>query len=444
MRNLSLLLFWALLATGPLRAQPVPTLQAATNREFYHSYSNNKVYIETRVGTTASTPATPSEAHHNLAFVLDRSGSMAGASIQALREAMATTLNSLSTHDVVSIVLFGSEVETLVEAKSRDQVGNLDTLLAQIQPAGGAALYDALNQGAAQLRRNAGPNTVNHLILVTDGRPTKGPRELGDFTKLTEVFVREGFTLSTIGLGEDFNEDLLATLARIGNGHFRFAAQPQKLGETLQAEIAPLRTLVARDAVLTVEFGSQCDDVASYGWKLATIEHDTVTYRFPYLFADQELSLLTSAVVRPNHFTYNVATVRLRWNDLTEGSPREITQKVSVKFETDDAMVRGSENPAVIRASVSTLISEGMQRSIELIDKGDFKRALRALRHARDDAQSLNDDLEDPQAKARIGQLETYLAEVQARGLNQLDRKILRSGLFNKFETPTEEPKDKK
>jgi hypothetical protein len=85
-----------------------------------------------------------------------------------------------------------------------------------------------------------------------------------------------------------------------------------------------------------------------------------------------------------------------------------------------------------------------MQRSIELIDKGDFKRALRALRHAQDDAQSLNDDLEDPQAKARIGQLETYLAEVQARGLNQLDRKILRSGLFNKFETPTEEPKDKK
>ena len=57
---------------------------------------------------------------------------------------------------------------------------------------------------------------------------------------------------------------------------------------------------------------------------------------------------------------------------------------------------------------------------------------------------SMNDDLNDDQVKARIRQLETYLAEVQTRGLNQLDRKILRSGLFNKFETPTEEPKDKK
>ena len=139
-----------------------------------------------------------------------------------------------------------------------------------------------------------------------------------------------------------------------------------------------------------------------------------------------------------------MATVRLRWNDLTEGTPREIKQTVSIQFEADDNAVRTSSNPTVIRTSVSTLISEGMQRAIELIDKGDFKRALRALRRTRDDAQSLNYDLEDAQAKARIRQLEIYLAEVEARGLNQLDRKILRSGLFNQFETPTEEPKDKK
>lgn len=441
MRFLLLFLFWVLLASGPLQAQPVPTLQVATHREYYRADSSNTVYIETRVGTSGSAPTTPPVAHRNLAFVLDRSGSMAGAPIQALRQAMAAILNSLTQNDIVSVVLFGSEVETLVEAKQRDQLGDLDALLAQIEPAGGAALYDALNQGAAQLRRHAGPATVNQLILVTDGPPTKGPRELDDFTKLAEVFAREGFTLSTIGLGEDFNEDMLAALARIGNGRFRYAAQPQNLAESLQTEIAPQRTLVARDAVLTVEFASQCEDVATYGWKLATVERETVTYRFPYLFADQELSLLASAVVRPLRFshTYSVATLRLRWNDLTDGTSRENKQTVAINFEADHSAVRTSGNAAVIRTSVSTLISEGMQRAIEQIDKGDFKRALRALRRARDDAKSLNYDLEDKQAQARIGQLETYLTEVQARGLNQLDRKILRSGLFNQFETPTAE-----
>lgn len=443
MRLVIIFLFWTLLACSPLSAQPAPTLEAATNREFYHADSQNKVYLEVRLGTTGTALAAPPPASRNLTFVLDRSGSMAGASIQSLRQAMAATLSSLSDRDIVSVVLFGSEVETLVEAKHRDQLGNLDTLLAQIEPAGGAALYDALNQGAAQLRRYAGPATVNHLILVTDGPPTKGPRELDDFTKLAETFAREGFTFSTIGLGEDFNEDLLAALARIGNGHFRYAAQPDKLAEALQAEITPQRKLVARDAVLTVEFKSSCDDVSTYGWKQAAIDHETATYRFPYLFADQEIRVLASAMVRALRFSSTVATVRLRWSDLTDGKPLEIVKPVTIHFETDDSVVRSSDNPAVIRTSVNTLISEGMQRAIEQIDKGDFRRALRALRRARSDAQDMNFDLDDPQIKSRIHQLELYLTEVQARGLNQLDRKILRSGLYNQFETPTEEAQDK-
>lgn len=444
------LLAAALTAVARLAAGEALTLATATDREYYLPGGSRQYLIETRIGT-AEVPAdaggaasAPAAAPRNLAFVLDRSGSMAGEPLDAVRAGLRAVVAALGERDVLSVVFFGSEVETLAEARGRGELGDFDASLARVEAAGGAALYDALNQGAAQLRRNAGPTTINHLILITDGPPTKGPRELEDFTKLTAVFVREGFTFSTIGLGEDFNEDMLATLARIGNGHFHYAAQPQKLAETLQAEIAPRRTLIARDAVLTVEFNSQCDDVTAYGWKLAITEHETVTYHFPYLFAEQELSLLASAVVRPRPFGFTLATVRLRWNDPAGGGPREITRKVSVQFEANDYVVRQSARPTVIRTSVSTLISEGLQRAIEFIDKGDFKRALRALRQAREDAQSLNYDLEDTQAKARIGQLEIYLAEVQARGMNPLDRKILRSGLFNQFETPTEEPKDKK
>ena len=172
MRNPSIFLFWALLASSPLFAQPVPTLQVATNQEYYLTDASNKIYIESRVGTTASLPAAAPVAHHNLAFILDRSGSMAGAPIQALREAMATTLNSLSAQDVVSVVLFGSEVETLVEAKPRDQLGTLDTLLAQIEPAGGAALYDALNQGRA---RHANAGRRRSRLGSRDGRRLPSP-----------------------------------------------------------------------------------------------------------------------------------------------------------------------------------------------------------------------------------------------------------------------------
>ena len=312
-----------------------------------------------------------------------------------------------------------------------------------MEPAGGSALYDALNQGAAQLRRYAGPHTVNHLILLIDGPPTKGPRELDDFAKLAEVFAREGITVSTIGLGHDFNEDVLATLARVGNGHFRYVDTPGKMVDALQAELAPSRTLVARDAVLTIDFDPDCTELQSYGWLPATIKEQTISYRFPYVFAGQDLRLLVSAMVRGRMFAFKIATIRLAWKAPADDQLMETETSLKLQFDTSEDTVRKSIDPAVRRTTVSTLISEGMQEAIEQIDKGDFRKALRALRRADSEAIGLNAEFEDDAVAAKIRQLETYLAEVQARGLNRLDRKILRSGLFNQFDTPTaDDPPD--
>jgi Ca-activated chloride channel homolog len=448
MRTTAIFLLAAVLGTGALRAQPSVALEAATDRQFYREGAESEVYIEARIRATGSAAQQEPAAAtvRNITFVLDRSGSMAGEPVQALRQAVVGAIGSLAERDVVSVVLFGSEVETLIEAQRRDQAGDLEARFAQIEPAGGSALYDALNQGAAQLRRYAGTSTVNHLVLVTDGPATKGPRESDDFVRLVEVFAREGITLSAIGLGEEFDEDLLAALARAGNGRFRFVDQPDGIAGALQAEIAPMQTVVAHDAELTVEFKGYCRGVKSHGWEPAAIADTTVTYRFPHFFADQDLAVLASGKVDSfiaRNYLHEVATVRLRWRDAASGATREVSKAISLHFSTDDRAVRETINAGVFRTAVGTLISEGMQEAIEFVDKGDFRRALRALRRARDDAKSMNYSLEDAQIAATIRQLETYLADVQARGMNQLDRKILRSGLFNQFEIPTAEDEGK-
>jgi hypothetical protein len=73
MRTVIIFLFWALLAFRPGLAQPVPTLEVATNREFYHADANNKVYVKTRIDTTAAASAPGSSTIRNIAFVLDHS-----------------------------------------------------------------------------------------------------------------------------------------------------------------------------------------------------------------------------------------------------------------------------------------------------------------------------------------------------------------------------------
>lgn len=433
-----------LLTVGGLRAESALTLQATPDREFYRETYKHTVNLELKVAAPGAAAPGAAPTVRNVVLVLDRSGSMAGAPMQALREAVAAALNLLQPRDIVSVVVFGSEVEPLIEARRRDQVENLDALLAAIEPAGGAALYDALNQGAAQLRRHIGPATSNHLILLTDGPPTKGPREPADFTSLAEVFAREQITLSTIGLGADFNEDLLATIARAGRGHFRYAATPDKIAGVLQAELAPAGALLARDVVLTAEFNADCTKLESYGWAPAVIKDVTVTYRFPYVFAGQNLVVLLSADMETRRISYGLAKVRLTWTDVADGQLHSLEQKPMIMLEQDTEAVRRSANAPVIRTAVGSVISDGLQKAIEQMDKGDLRKALRELRRARSDALDLNYYLDDAQIQAMISLLDTYLAEVQARGLNQLDRKLLRSGLNNQFATPVPEDKPEK
>ncbi len=420
---------------------PALALEAATDRSIYLSNASNSVYVEARIGPVA-VPAEAAAAVRNVALVLDRSGSMADEPIRALRQAVAATLGMLAPHDIVSVVLFGSEVETLVTAQRRDEIGDLDALLARIEPAGGAALYDALNQGAAQLRRKAGSAALNHLVLVTDGPATKGPRERDDFTRLAELFAREGITLSTVGLGGDCEEDLLVALARSGNGRFHYAASPGDLETELRAEFWLLRAPVAQDVVLTVEFGYGCAEIEPLGWAPATVDDRTVTYRFPALCAGQEVGVLVSAKLTTQGPAAKAATVRLRWRDVGTGTERTVSRRLSVFFDNDSRSSRKSVNPGVMRAAVGAVISEGMQHAIEELDKGDFRRAQRELRRARTEANYINYELNDEGIAARVRVLETYLNEVESRGLNLLDRKLLRSGLHNQFDIPQADEKD--
>ncbi len=436
-----LLLIVSLLGVRAHGQEAALRLEAETARSIYSSYATSALYVEARIAAPA-TATQDATVVRNVAFVLDASGSMAGEPAQALRQALSVALGTLAPGDFVSVVVFGSEAATLQPAVGREELVTVDELLAKIEPAGGAALYDALNQGAAQLRRNAANATLNHLVLVTDGPATKGPRERSDFVKLVEAFGGEGITVSTIGLGAEFEEDLLAEMARIGRGGFRFAPAPGELAGALLADLATLRPPVASEVVLTIDFSYNCEDVEAVGWTPATVDDRTVTYRFPAVAAGQMHKVLAGARLSPGSPGSTVATVRLHWREVADGTEHDLKQRVDVWFDGGTWPARKSANIAVMRSAAGAIVSEGMQRAIERLDKGDLRRAMRELRRARQEVDLLNDDLRDPEIAAKLAVFDIYLAEVEARGLNQFDRKLLRSGLHNQFDIPTEESKD--
>ncbi len=454
-RTWGFLAVWAFFAIRLVAAASIE-LEAEAAQRFYREGADNEIFVEARIstathsepGVTPAAPAgtsTPSVPLRNIVFVLDRSGSMDGDRINALREAVAGALGTLGERDIVSIVLFGSEVETVLEAQRVEQARAALAALSPFEAVGGAALYEGLSQGAAQGRRFADAGSINQLILVTDGPSTKGPREREDFVRLVESFVRDGLTVSTIGLGDEFEEDVLAEIARAGSGRFRFATSPEELDEMVRAEVAPARAIVARDAILTIEFRPVCDRVAAYGAPAARVHRNTVTARYPRLLEGQSLSVVASgelSAFATIGIQRDLVRARLRWTDPVSGEPRELSQGITIRFSLDSRDVVETFNLRVYQAAAAALATEGLQDAIEKLDSGDPRRAVRELRRARAQLLDINNVPRDPQIATMAAQFDAYLAEVQVRGMSAVDRKILRSGLFNRFEMPVpgEEP----
>lgn len=428
-------------------------LEAEAAQQFYREGADNVIFVEARViageavETDSAQPAVQERAGspaavRNIAFVLDRSGSMDGERMEALREAVAGVLDTLDDRDVVSIVTFGSEVETFLEATRCDQARTALAALPAIEAAGGAALYEGLSQGAAQARRLGDLDSINQLILVTDGAATKGPREREDFVRLVEGFVRDGLTVSAIGLGDEFEEDVLAAIARAGGGRFRFAGDLSHLAGALRAEIAPARQIAARDAVLTLEFRTVCDDVRARGAPAARVQRSAVTIRYPRILVGQRLSVVASgelAAYGTIGIQRDLVRATLRWSDPATGEARELTEAITIRFSPDSRDAVETLDLQVYRAAAAALVTEGLQEAIERLDAGDPRRAVRELRRTRAQLLDINNTPQDADLAAMVARLDDYLAEVQSRGLSAVDRKILRSGLLNAFEMPVAE-----
>jgi Ca-activated chloride channel family protein len=439
MRSAGFVVLCFVLSFG-LRAQSDLTLSAAFDRDFYREGVKNELNVEVRVGFP--TDKSRERTIQNIALVLDRSGSMAGPRLEAQIKAAQAAIASLDPNDLLSIVTFGSEVEVLQTATRRGEAPNLDRRLAALQTAGGAALYDALSQAAAQLRRNATESVISRLILITDGPPTKGPREKDDFAKLAAALGDEGILISTIGLGEDCEEDVLAEISRQGRGRFRYTPVPEKLGDALQAEVAQPGVIAARDVVLTIEFAARSENAKSYGRFPATVAARKVVFNLPRLVGEGGQSFLASAEFDKSvrNEIRRAVSVKLQWLSPSDGERHELATVLPAYFSSNSLELTKSANVEVTRTGIDALIVDGFQDTIERLDQGDSRGASRALRETRRKARDVNFDLDDAEIAAKIARLDEFLNQISGHPMGANERKALRAGAFNRFDSPFPRP----
>jgi len=174
----------------------------------------------------------------DLVVVLDRSGSMKGRKITDARRAVLRLMDTLSPQDRLALVAYDNTAAPLsgllpMTASNRRE---LATVISGIQPGGGTNLGGGLAAGLAIFSATAPGEQHRKLILISDGLANQGitdPQALG---RMAAKDLAQDWVVSTVGVGNDFNEHLMTTLADHGAGNYYYLENPAAFAAVFERE----------------------------------------------------------------------------------------------------------------------------------------------------------------------------------------------------------------
>jgi Ca-activated chloride channel family protein len=368
----------------------------------------------------------------NVALVLDKSGSMSGAKIAQAKEAAVQAIRRLGTKDLVSIVAYSNQADSIAPAHKAGNVSKLENIIRCLRAGGGTALYAGVNQGAAELRKNLSKEYFNRIILLSDGLANQGPSSTADLVRLGRAFVKEDISVSTIGLGGGYNEDLMAGLAKEGQGNLYFAETSSELSGIFDAEIGDTLSVVARNAVIRIEVQGKAKPIRLIG-REGRIEGNEVEIEINHLYGGQEkFALLEVEVPEGNHDqSISLANISVSFNSAQGKKRHSRKTKIGCTFSKEEKAVNESVNENVIVAYVENQVAVAKEQAIQLADEGRHKEAVRELKNLNFKIEAQNRVWGSSSISQKNDQ---FLGEVeeldQAQGLSNESRKAWKSSNY--------------
>ncbi len=316
----------------------------------------------------------------NAAIVIDRSGSMQGQRIEAAQEGARVALKRLSADDKIALVAYNHNVDVLSPAAPLRDAERLTAAIDKLEASGTTALYAGVEEGGRQVEEYLSGNGVNRVVLLSDGLANVGPSQPSDLAKLGRKLASKGISVSTIGLGLDYNEDLMQRLAAASDGNHAFVERPSDLAEIFDREFGDALAVSARDITIIIECKSGFTPKRILG-RDGSIEGDKVTLKLNQLQASNERYVVIEMEGADAHGegAADVADIRVTYTDLDSGKTANAEAKPTVRFSSNAKEIDDSLNKTVMSQVTEQIATENSEQAVELRDKGDIAGARKVL-----------------------------------------------------------------
>ena len=227
------------------------TFEIAQDRPLIRIGSRSHRYLHVRLAAPSAPPRVD-RLPLNVGFVLDRSGSMDGQKLRLVKEALRDALERLSDSDRFSITMYDERVEVLVPSVAGTPEGRAMAAgrLGPVAAGGSTNLCDGWLRGAEQVALHQDDGAVSRVLLLTDGLANVGVTDPVDLERHAAELRRHGIATTTLGVGADFDEHLLARIAGSGGGNFYSIETARQIPDYISSELGEALEVVARGAGL--------------------------------------------------------------------------------------------------------------------------------------------------------------------------------------------------
>ena len=189
----------------------------------------------------------------NLSLVLDKSGSMQGQKIKNLREAAKLVVDRLGPQDTISIVAFSDRKYLIADSQPVTDKEMLKKRIERIRDGGGTANSGGMAQGLKELEKALAPDSVSRMLLLTDGQTFGDEKQC---KKLGQAAGDKGIVVQALGLGDDWNEDLLDEIAGASGGMADLIESPDEIMDVFDRTVKSMQDTVVQNAQMILRLAN--------------------------------------------------------------------------------------------------------------------------------------------------------------------------------------------
>jgi Ca-activated chloride channel family protein len=325
----------------------------------------------------------------NFSLVLDHSGSMSGTKLDNLKEAAKLAVDQMGPQDLLSIVIFDDKVKVVAPSQPVSDGRGLKEQVDDIRAGGGTAISRGMKEGLQELRKGVGPDRVSRMLLLTDGE-TFGDEDV--CRRLAADAGGEGIPIVALGLGEEWNEQLLDDIADAAGGTSDFIpeGQPDVILRTFERQVQAAQATVVQNAELILRLvgGMMPRAVWRVTPMIAKLGHRALSDRDVQItLGDMERgqgqSVLVEMLVPPRQpGSYRIAQAEVSYDVPATGATDEkVKADVVLNFTADPALA-SQGNPYVLNIIEKVTAHKLQTRALDEAAVGNIVGATQKLRAA--------------------------------------------------------------